>query len=103
MRPLKALISTGLVCTLAGCSTVTIVPGGATNSSKVVSPPTYAQSQSFYLFGLVGVRHVNVDEVCAGKPVLQMRTEQTVSDAALGLVTLGIYSPHTAKVWCEKE
>jgi hypothetical protein len=103
MRPLRALILAGWVCALAACSTVTIVPGGATNSSKVSSEPTYVASQSFYLFGLIGVRHVNVDEVCNGRPVLQMQTQQTASDTLLGLVTLGIYSPYTAKVWCEKE
>jgi hypothetical protein len=103
MRLLRAFILTGLVSSLAACSTVTIVPGGATNASKVSGAPTYSASQPFYVFGLVGVRHVNVDEVCNGKPVLQMQTEQTISDSALGLVTLGMYTPHTAKVWCEKE
>jgi hypothetical protein len=30
-----------------------------------------------------------------------MQSQQTFVDGLLGLVTLGIYSPQTAKVWCK--
>ncbi|MGY8876101.1 MAG: Bor/Iss family lipoprotein, partial [Pseudoalteromonas sp.] len=29
--------------------------------------------------------------------------QQTFSDGALSLITLGIYSPHTIKVWCQEQ
>jgi len=32
-----------------------------------------------------------------------MQSQQTFADGALGLVTLGIYAPHTVKVWCEQQ
>ncbi len=66
------------------------------------SPPLlWQERQSFYLFGLVGESHIDAQGVCQGRNVSQMQTQQSFVDGLLGLVTIGIYAPHTAKVWCE--
>ncbi|WP_397472323.1 Bor family protein, partial [Rheinheimera sp.] len=44
--------------------------------------------------------HVDVNTICNGAEPKQMQSQQTFTDGLLGLVTLGIYYPHTAKVWC---
>lgn len=82
---------------IAGCSTVTINPE---ISGKLVSPPTYEDSKSFYFWGLAGEHRVNVVQICGDKKVAQMQSQQTFVDGLLGVITLGIYSPHTVKVWC---
>ncbi len=81
-----------------GCSTVTMNPE---KSGRLVTEPTYEASKKFYIFGLSGEHRINVKEVCDGKEVLQMQSQQTFVDGFLGLITFGIYSPHTVKVWCK--
>jgi hypothetical protein len=85
---------------LSACSTVTIAPQG---EAKLASKPSYEESKPFYFWGLSGEHHINVLEVCNNKEPLQMQSQQTFSDGLFGLITLGIYAPHTAKVWCPKE
>lgn len=95
---LKTATALALATVLAGCSTVTIHPK---DSPKFSSAPTYEDSRPFYLGGLVGEERVDVKEVCANQDVKQMQSQQTFTDGLLTVVTLGIYAPHTVKVWCE--
>ncbi|GAA74404.1 hypothetical protein P20480_0864 [Pseudoalteromonas sp. BSi20480] len=46
---------------------------------------------------------MDVKQICTDTQAAQMQSQQTFSDGALGLITLGIYSPHTIKVWCEEQ
>lgn len=97
MKKHNALI--GLIAlSLSACSTVTIKPHG---QEKIVDKPTYQESQAFFLFGTIGEKHINVTEICNGKDPVQMQSQQTFVDGLLSGFTLGIYSPHTAKVWCK--
>jgi hypothetical protein len=84
---------------IMGCSTVTIRPSGGDKDS---SQADYVDSKHFYLGGAIGKHKVDVNEVCEGNEVLQMQTVTTASDWLLGVLTLFIYSPRTAKVWCEE-
>lgn len=96
----RSLVLSVLLISISACSTVTIKPEG---QSKLVNKPTYVDSKPFYLWGLAGEHHVDVLKVCNNNEPLQMQSQQTFSDGLLALLTLGIYSPHTAKVWCAKE
>ena len=82
------------------CQTVTISPEGKKNI--VSSNPTYERSQNFFLFGLIGENVINIEEICRERSVRQMQTQQTFVNGLVSGVTLGIYTPRTAKVWCEK-
>ena len=88
-----------LALSMSACSTVTINQEG---QQKLVSKPTYEESKPFYLWGLVGDQHIDVTKICDGKEPVQMQSQQTFVDGLLGAITLGIYAPHTAKVWCTK-
>lgn len=88
----------GLVAWMSGCSTVTIQPEGY---RKLVSTPTFEESRPFYFWGLAGEQQVDVNKVCNDKSVKQMQSQQTFVDGLLTFVTLGIYAPHSVKVWCE--
>jgi hypothetical protein len=87
------------VLAVSACSTVTVNPDGR---AKVTSEPSYQDSKSFYFWGLVGEHHVDVQRICNGKEPVQMQSQQTFKDGLLGVVTLGIYSPHSTKVWCSR-
>lgn len=82
----------------AGCASVTIRPDGG---EKVKADASWQERQDFFVFGFIGQSHVDVQAVCAGREVTQMQTQQTFVDGLLGLLTGGIYAPHTTKVWCE--
>jgi len=88
-----------LTTAIAACSTVTIRPqGGVKDSSRA----DYIDSKPFYLGGPIGKHKVDVNEVCEGKEVTQMQTVTTSSDWFFSVITFGIYTPRTAKVWCEE-
>lgn len=97
---MKKLIAATLVVVLAGCSSITIQPEQIT---KLTEKPTYQDSRPFFLWGLVGKQRVDVKALCGEQKVVQMQSQQTFVDGVLGLITIGIYSPHTIKVWCEEQ
>lgn len=83
---------------LASCSTVTISPPGA---EKISSAPDFQKSGHFFLWGLAGETRVNTEEVCNGKQPAQMQSQSTFVNGFISNLTLGLYSPHSVKVWCE--
>ncbi|GAA6152054.1 Bor family protein [Pseudoteredinibacter isoporae] len=85
---------------LCACTSVTIRPNGG---EKLHSEPDYIDSKPFYLAGLIGEHTVDVNEVCEGAEIEQMQTLISSNDYVLSLLTLFIYSPRTAKVWCRYE
>lgn len=94
----KALSITTLAVILTACSATTI----RTDSAKRVdTTPTYQETQKYYLFGLIGENHINTTEICQGKSVKQMQSQTTFMNGLVEILTLGIYSPKTARVWCE--
>jgi hypothetical protein len=85
---------------LSSCSSVTI---RTDQEKKNRSVPTFQKRFNYYWWGLKGEYKVNVREACAGKPVEQMQSVYTTSDFIYGLLSLGIYSPRTARVWCNEQ
>jgi len=94
----KSALLLTLSIAMVGCSSVTIQPK---KMPKIPFEPTYQESRSFYFWGLVGEQRVDVKAVCQGREVQQMQSQQTFADGLLGVLTLGIYAPHTVKVWCK--
>ena len=88
-----------LLIFISGCASVTIRPQGGPKDN---SQADYFDSKPFYLAGLIGKHKVDVNQACEGNEVTQMQTVTTLSDWLLSLMTLGIYSPRSAKVWCEE-
>ena len=93
----KLFVVAVMLVTVSGCATVTITQQG---EQKIISHPTYEKSQAFFLWGLVGDKYIDVKEVCGTKEVKQMQTQFTFVDELLSFITLGIYAPRTARVWC---
>lgn len=85
---------------LQGCAAVTITPNG---QPKLETPPTFIERQSFYLFGIIGENHIDVESICGTQGARQLQTIDRCSDRVFGAITLGIYSPRTAKVWCNDD
>jgi hypothetical protein len=89
-----------LLCTsmLVGCAAVTIQPR---EMLRLKTPPTYESREDFFLWGLIGEKHVNVRQYCSGEEPRQMQAQTTLTDGLLTLITFGIYSPRSVRIWCE--
>jgi len=85
---------------LSGCAAVTITESG---DSDFTYHPDYEQSKPFFLWGLVGEHQIDVTEICDEKKVIQMQSKFSAMNVLYSGLTLGIYLPRTAKVWCERE
>jgi len=83
---------------LSGCSAVTVTPN---SQQRITTEPSYMQSQPSFLLGMIGDNHVNVAQICQHNNVLQMQSIRTLTDGLAALLSLGVYTPHTSKVWCE--
>ena len=88
-----------LALLLSACSTITV---RTDNEHEAQRSPDYQERFTFWWWGLKGEYTINVREVCVGKPVEQMQTVHDIVDVAGTLFTLGIYSPRTARVWCQQ-
>lgn len=88
-----------LTAALTACSSVTIHPEA---SQKLASPPSHEESKGFYFWGLEGEHRVNVAEICGNNSVSQMQSQATFRDVLMSVITLGVYAPHTVKIWCEQ-
>ena len=96
---LRSLFVIFFITLVAGCSSVTMRPYGG---EKIVTKPTYQSSKDYYWWGLKNEYEINTSEICKDRRVMQMQAVSTLSDWVLQTLTLGIYFPRTAKVWCEE-
>ncbi len=66
------------------------------------SVPKVEDSQTFFVDGIGQEKTIDAAQVCgAASKVGAVAVEQTGLDVLLGLVTLGIYTPRTARVYCK--
>jgi len=96
---MKRLI--GMLCAciiLSACGSVTIRTDNQRETSDI---PSYQKSFNYWWWGLKGEYNINIREICSGNSVSQMQSVSSFSDAALTIITLGVYAPRSARVWCE--
>ena len=86
-----------LLCGLYGCSAVTVMTDA---KPKNRAAPSFEKRFNYYWWGLKGEHKVNVREICRNDKTEQVQAVKTLSDTLLYTVTLGIYAPRTARVWC---
>jgi uncharacterized lipoprotein NlpE involved in copper resistance len=59
-------------------------------------------SQAFFVSGIGQKQTIDASKVCGGAAKIEgVAVEQTFMDGLLGLVTFGIYTPRTARVYCK--
>lgn len=97
MKKLLALFA--LTTLLAACTTQTAHIGAKlTDNIK----PTKSIHQPFFVGGIGQEETLNVVEVCgSADKVNQVETVLSGGNVLVGIVTLGIYTPRTANVYCK--
>lgn len=91
-----ALVVLGLAVAATGCATHTI---NYKNPTAQVGGPSQSAKQSFFLWGLVGGKEVNLDQMCPAG-VAQIKSQTSVGDQIFSILTGGIYSPMSVDVQC---
>lgn len=82
-----------LLCT-TGCQTVHYTTNRPAGGAHV------EQNAPFFLWGLVGEKVVNMNEVCPNGGPARWHNQETFLDGFLATITLGIYSPRTIVIEC---
>lgn len=96
MKKLAMIGLLSLATILSGCATQTALIRDTKQTT-----PTYSKSQSFFISGIGQEKTVNASEVCGGaEKVATVQSKAEPKDVLLSIVTLGIYTPHTATVYC---
>lgn len=98
---LNRMLILTLAISLTACSSVTVRTDQQNKESQRLAD--YQQRFNFYFWGLKGEHSVNVREVCQARKVEQIQSVFTLSDTALTIVTLGIYAPRSARIWCQQD
>ncbi|MCK3655011.1 lipoprotein bor [Pasteurellaceae bacterium Macca] len=96
---MKKVITTmllGLTLAISGCATQT-----ATLKPTTKTLPTYENSENFFVFGIGQEKTINAVEICGGADkIAKVESFLSAPNILLTLVTIGIYSPRTSKVYC---
>lgn len=86
------------IMTLSGCATQTFTIGSAIPPAQ----PTYENRQSFFISGLGQSQTMNAKELCGGdsSKIAKVEAEMTFVDGFLGFISMGLYTPRVARVFC---
>lgn len=68
---------------------------------RTLTMPSYEKSQAFFIGGLGQTRELDAPDICDKKSLKTVETKRTFVDGLLGVLTFGIYTPQTVKVYCE--
>jgi len=91
----RAFLATLIAVAATGCYKATFI-----SNPQVVRGADHDQWNSFFLWGLVGDETLDVRQFCSGGQVAQVRTGANFLTGLVSLVTIGIYAPRMAYVWC---
>ncbi len=103
-------VSLSLVaCTLIGCANATFhmneEAAKAAEAAEAGGAKTQAQYETRHanFFSGFGQRHtIHADKICGGADkVASVEVDQSLMDAVIATVTLGIYTPLSARVYCK--
>ena len=95
----KMLLATALALLITGCAqqTFTVVQ----NKPAAVAPK--APPHRFFVSGIGQKKTVDATKICGGaENVVKTETQQTFVNGLLGFITLGIYTPLEARVYCSQ-
>jgi Bor protein len=92
----KLLIAMVLALLMSGCATQTFMINGGGGEE-----PDQQKMQSFWVYGIGQEQEMNAAEICGGADkVAKVEAHIRFIDGFLNAITWGIYTPHTAKVYC---
>ena len=93
------LLATALALLITGCAQRSVYCSKQTGSSSTKGTITH----HFFVSGIGQKKTVDAAKfVAAQKMLLKQETQQTFVNGLLGFITLGIYTPLEARVYCSQ-
>ena len=94
------LLATALACAITGCAQQTLT---VQNKPAAVAPKETI-THHFFVSGIGQKKTVDAAKICGGAEnvVKKTETQQTFVNGLLGFITLGIYTPLEARVYCSQ-
>lgn len=89
-----------LICLTAGLASCARSQAVLRPDWDETSRPSYVDHVDGWVFGLFGSGRFDLGRVCMDQAPAAVRQGLTAPDVLLTLVSLGVYSPTTIKVWC---
>ena len=72
-------------------------------NNGVAEKPTQETKQAFFVNGIGQSETIDAAQVCGGADkVIRTEVQESGTDVLLRIVTLGIYTPREARVYCAK-
>ena len=95
----KMLLATALALLITGyCSTRRLL-----FSKPAAVAPKETITHHFFVSGIGQKKTVDATKICGGaENVVKTETQQTFVNGLLGFITLGIYTPLEARVYCSQ-
>lgn len=98
---MKSITLVAAIVLMTGCATQTYTMSGDTTDAAP-KQPTKEISQTFWVEGIGQQKVLDAAQVCGGADkVIKVESKETFLDGLYGVLTLGIYTPRTAKVYCK--
>ena len=94
---MRTIFLTLAVALLSGCMSTRVVFSEKWNPR---AKPSYVDYLDYYWVGLKGDPVVALQNVCMDQRPQAFQRIKSSEDAIIAIVTLGIYSPATVKIWC---
>ena len=93
------LLATALALLITGCAQQTFT---VQNKPAAVAPKETI-THHFFVSGIGQKKTVDAAKICGGaENVVKTETQQTFVNGLLGFITLGIYTPLEARVYCSQ-
>ena len=93
------LLATALALLITGCAQQTFT---VQNKPAAVAPKETI-THYFFVSGIGQKKTVDAAKICGGaENVVKTETQQTFVNGLLGFITLGIYTPLEARVYCSQ-
>ena len=74
---------------------------GITVSQYAQGTPAFEETQFFLFSGIGQTRHINAASICGGmRKVQRVESQRTGLDVIISVLTVGIITPWTARVYC---
>ncbi|WP_321150924.1 Bor family protein [Aeromonas jandaei] len=94
----KIIFSALVMSVLSGCAQQNF----AINSGNAVAPKSEL-THNFFVRGVGQAKTIDAASVCGGADkVVRVEVQQTFVNVLLDVVTLGLYTPREARVYCSK-
>ncbi|MCU6664279.1 MAG: Bor family protein [Silvania sp.] len=94
----KLMIAVVAAVALSGCAQQTFKV-----NNGIVEKPTQETRHSFFVNGIGQSKTIDAAQVCGGADkVVRTEVQEAGTDVLFRIITLGIYTPREARVYCAK-